>query len=84
MVWVLLPDEEVPLEEIGPFDEEFVGYGQDSEFSSRMARSGGGAYIRRDVFVEHLHGASFKVDAESATADREYAKRLFQEKTAQK
>lgn len=71
------------LEEVGPFDEEFVGYGQDSEFSLRLERKGGGAYIRRDVFVEHLHGASFKVDPEYANADRQYAQRLFLEKTAQ-
>lgn len=66
---------------VGPFDEEFVGYGQDSEFSIRMERKCGGAYIRRDVFVEHLHGASFKTDPAYAAADREYAQRLFLEKT---
>ncbi len=70
------------LEKIGPFDEEFIGYGQDSEFSLRLDRKAGGTYIRRDVFVEHLHGASFKVDEAYAAADRQYAQKLFLEKTA--
>ena len=73
------------LEEVGPFDEEFCGYGQDSEFSIRMARKGGGAYIRRDVWIDHIHGASFKAAARegyAAIADRVYAQKLFVEKTA--
>lgn len=70
------------LHEIGQFDEDFVGYGQDSEFSIRLARNGGGTYIRRDVFVQHLHGASFLTNQEYAAADRAYAQRLFMEKTA--
>jgi GT2 family glycosyltransferase len=66
---------------VGPFDEDFVGYGQDSEFAARMERKCGGAYIRKDVFVQHIHGASFKVKQEAADADREYARALFVEKT---
>lgn len=73
--------------EIGPFDEEFVGYGQDSEFAVRLARAGGGTYIRRDVWVEHLHGASFRAAAAAGThddtADRAYAQRLYLAKTGQ-
>jgi hypothetical protein len=74
------------LDEVGPFDEEFVGYGQDSEFAARLARNGGGAYIRRDVWMEHLHGSSFKAAQSSgehdATADRAYAQELYLRKTA--
>ena len=68
---------------VGPFDEDFVGYGQDSEFAARMERKCGGAYIRKDVFVQHLHGASFKVDQDAANADREYARDLYLEKVSQ-
>lgn len=70
------------LYQVGPFDEEFVGYGQDSEFSVRLERKTGGAYIRRDVFVEHIQGASFKTDPAYATADREHAQKLYLEKIA--
>lgn len=73
------------LDEVGPFDEEFVGYGQDSEFAVRLARNGGGTYVRRDVFIDHVHGASFKAAAASGEydtgADREYAQRLYLAKT---
>jgi hypothetical protein len=72
------------IEQVGEFDQEFVGYGQDSEFSMRLAREGGGSYIRRDVMVNHLHGASFRtaslLGAHDDLADREYAQRLFQAK----
>lgn len=75
------------LDESGPFDEDFVGYGQDSEFAFRLARKGGGTYIRRDVWVEHLHGASFKEATASgehdAQADRAYAQDLYLRKTGQ-
>lgn len=73
------------LDDIGEFDEEFVGYGQDSEFAERLTRNGGGTYIRRDVFVQHLHGASFKAATSSgehdSVADRAYAQELFARKT---
>lgn len=73
------------LEDVGPFDEEFVGYGQDSEFAVRLARNGGGTYIRRDVWVEHLHGASFgeasRTGDHDAAADRAYAVERFRRKT---
>jgi hypothetical protein len=69
------------LDEAGPFDERYVGYGQDSDFSVRLARSGGGSYIRPDVWVKHVHGASFMAanaaKIHDAAADREYARRLF-------
>lgn len=70
---------------IGAFDEEFCGYGQDTEFASRLFHSGGGAYLRRDVYVEHLRGGSFLTATGSgeydAEADREYAQDLFLRKT---
>lgn len=68
------------LDEVGPFDEEFVGYGQDSEFSVRLARNGGGTYVRPDVWIDHVHGASFKVatrEGYDANADRAYAQELY-------
>lgn len=45
---------------VGKFDESFYIYGQDSEWAIRAARGVGGAIMRRDVFVEHIGGASFK------------------------
>lgn len=70
---------------IGPFDEDFCGYGQDTEFAIRLERSVGGAYLRRDVWVEHLRGGSFSAATQSgeydAAADREYAQELFKRKT---
>ena len=75
------------IDYVGPFDEEFVGYGQDSEFAIRLSRNSGGCYIRRDVFVEHIHGASFKVAGESGEhdyeRDREYARELYFKKISQ-
>ena len=75
------------IDEVGEFDEEFVGYGQDSEFSVRLARNGGGTYIRHDVWVEHLHGASFKAATATgehdATADRAYAQAVYLRKIGQ-
>jgi len=74
------------LDEVGAFDEEFVGYGQDSEFAVRLARNGGGAYLRRDVWVEHLHGASFQAatsqGGHDAAADRLYAQEVYLRKIA--
>jgi hypothetical protein len=53
----------------------------------RLARQGGGSYVRRDVFVEHVHGASFSAAGKSGehdpTADRAYAQQLYLEKTGQ-
>lgn len=73
------------LDEVGPFDEEFVGYGQDSEFAWRLAQRGGGTYVRSDVYVDHVHSASFKAASAAgeydATADRAYAQQLYLAKT---
>jgi len=75
------------IDEVGPFDEDFVGYGQDSEFAVRLARAGGGTYVRRDTFVQHLHGASFTAAAKAGdydpAGDRAYAQKLYLEKTGQ-
>jgi len=72
------------MDEVGWFDEDFVGYGQDSEFSIRLARAGGGTYVRKDVFVEHVHGASFgeatRTGQYDAQADRAYAQALYLQK----
>lgn len=60
---------------IGLFDERFYIYGQDSEFAYRMGKKGG-AVMRKDVFVEHIGGASFKQDPVRED-DKIYARELF-------
>lgn len=58
------------------FDERFYIYGQDSEFALRTNAKYGGALMRRDVFVEHIGGASFKED-DDRDEDKFYARKLF-------
>lgn len=60
----------------GPFDERFYIYGQDSEWAIRSARKLGGAVMRRDVFVEHIGGASFGTNP-LRDKDKLYARELF-------
>ena len=59
------------------FDERFYIYGQDSEWAHRTQRRFGGAVMRKDVFVEHIGGYSFKQDP-IREADKLYARNLFQ------
>lgn len=61
--------------QIGPFDERFYIYGQDSEWAIRCGKKGG-AVMRKDVFVEHIGGASFKSDP-LRDQDKMYARQLF-------
>lgn len=61
---------------IGPFDERFYIYGQDSEWALRTARTVGGAVMRKDVFVEHVGGASFNSNP-IRDKDKMYARELF-------
>lgn len=58
-----------------PFDERFYIYGQDSEFAHRVSKHGG-AVMRKDVFVEHIGGFSFKSDPVRED-DKLYARELF-------
>lgn len=57
------------------FDERFYIYGQDSEFAHRVGKHGG-AVMRKDVFVEHIGGFSFKQDPVRED-DKLYARELF-------
>ena len=60
---------------VGEFNEKFYIYGQDSEFAHRVAKIGG-AVMRKDVFVEHIGGFSFKSDPVRED-DKLYARELF-------
>lgn len=62
--------------QIGPFEEKFYIYGQDSEFAIRAGRKIGGAVMRKDVFVEHIGSASFGTDPDRED-DKLYARELF-------
>lgn len=62
--------------QIGAFDERFYIYGQDSEWAIRCGRKVGGAIMRRDVFIEHIGGASFGSDPDREK-DKTYARELF-------
>lgn len=61
---------------VGPFDERFYIYGQDSEWAIRAGRKIAGAVMRQDVFVEHIGGASFGADPDR-DKDKTYARELF-------
>lgn len=67
-------------EAAGPFDERFYIYGQDSEWAVRVGRKNGGAVMRKDVFVEHIGGASFGTDP-LREKDKFYARELFRHLT---
>lgn len=62
------------------FDERFYIYGQDSEWAIRTGRKFGGAVMRKDVFVEHIGGASFKSDPDR-DKDKTYARELYRHLT---
>lgn len=62
--------------QIGPFEERFYIYGQDSEWAIRAGRKIGGAVMRKDVFVEHIGSASFGTDPDRED-DKLYARELF-------
>lgn len=71
------------FDKIGLFDERFLLYGQDSEFGYRFLKHKRKGIIRRDVFVKHIGSYSLSKFAEdnkdlyNASAEREYARRLF-------
>lgn len=68
----------------GSFDEDFVLYGQDSEWSLRAMRAGARILLRNDVVVDHIGHYSIKKTAKSGEFDREiegmYADVLISEK----
>jgi hypothetical protein len=66
-------------EKVGPFDEQFYIYGQDSEWAHR-AKKIGGAAMRKDTFVEHIGSYSFSKDP-LREDDKFYAGELFKFKT---
>lgn len=62
-------------ERLGPFDERFYLYGQDSEWAHRSKKTGG-AIMRKDVLVRHMGGYSMEKNADRE-ADKIYARKLF-------
>lgn len=60
----------------GIFNEMYYRYGQDSEWAIRCGIKLGGAVMRKDVFVEHIGGASFDSDP-GKDEDKLYARQLF-------
>lgn len=73
------------FDKVGYFDEEFLFYGQDSEWASRLMKEGFDVYLRPDVSVEHLKHYSISKASKNkefnAQAEREYAEQLLREKT---
>lgn len=73
------------FDRVGWFDEEFLFYGQDSEWSHRAMKKGYKTYIRHDVLMDHGKHTSIGKAAKKGEFDRalegEYARKLFEEKT---
>jgi len=76
--YCFLVDKKV-FKKFGLFNQSFYIYGQDSEWAWRTRNNG--AIMRKDVFVEHKSGYSFKNEDEKGAVDREadktYARLLF-------
>lgn len=62
-------------EQLGPFDERFYLYGQDSEWAFRSQKTGN-AVIRRDVLVNHIGNYSMSKN-QDASMDKIYATKLY-------
>jgi len=73
------------FEKVGYFDEEFLLYGQDSEWSDRLLKSSCKGYVVPRVLVDHVGSYSIKKTTKEGTYDpgveREYAGILFRRKT---
>lgn len=71
------------FDKIGYFDEEFLLYGQDSEWGDRLLKSKYDGYVRNDVLVEHegSHSINKCANEYNAGVEREYARVLFNNKT---
>jgi hypothetical protein len=63
----------------GAFDEDFLAYGPDTEFATRLKLAGGKAYACLDVWLHHVHGATHKLRPERE-AERPFATALYREK----
>jgi hypothetical protein len=74
------------FETVGYFDEEFLLYGQDTEWGHRLLRSPRAAYIRHDVLVDHLRHYSARQAARDqeydARFEKNYARMLLKQKSA--
>ncbi len=74
------------FEKVGWFDEDFLFFGQDSEFAARLAAHGFPAYLQHNVLVNHVGHYSTKKAAKTndipfdSTLEREFAGRLLEEK----
>lgn len=73
------------FEKIGYFDEDFLLYGQDSEWGDRLLKSPFKGYVRTDVLLDHIGSYAInkavKIDNYDSSLEREYAGILFKEKT---
>ena len=73
------------FEKVGFFDEEFLFYGQDSEWSHRAMKKGCATYIRHDVLMDHGKHTSIGKAAKKGEFNRElegaYAQQLYEKKT---
>lgn len=61
---------------LGPFDERFYLYGQDSEWSFRARKKLGGVMMRKDVLVHHIGNYSMSKN-EFSSLDKIYASKLY-------
>lgn len=72
------------FEKIGYFDEDFLFYGQDTEWSLRILKRGFPVYLVPSVSVEHLKHYSISKAIKNkeieGKIEREYAERLLKEK----
>jgi len=73
------------FDKVGYFDEDFLFYGQDTEWSYRLIKLGYNPYIRHDVLVKHIGHYSAKKESLSKPEfdmilEREYADELVKEK----
>lgn len=77
------------FEKVGYYDENFLIYGSDVEWSYRLLHTPGcSAYLRPDVLVDHIyHGSVAKAGKEEVkfskikSVEKEYANELFEQKT---
>jgi len=78
------------FDKVGYFDEDFLFYGQDSEWSKRLMDKGYKTYLRHDVLVNHIGHYSTKKESKTKKPafdrdlEREYAGKLFEAKTGMK
>ena len=69
------------LTRFGQFDEDFLAYGPDTEFATRLKLAGGKAYACLDVLLHHEHGATHNLRPERE-AERPFARDLYRAKKA--